>query len=271
MLIHKQKTNLNNFDKYEYYRLSVQSPDVDTEFFEKVYYDFNARKKPETLREDFCGTFLLSCEWVKRGKSYRALAIDLDPEPLDYGRRHNLSKLSTHQQSRLHLVKGDVLDSPTELVDILAAMNFSYFIFKTRSQMKKYLQKAFQGLKKNGVLILDCFGGSLCYDANLEKTKLKNFTYFWEQEGYDPISHEAHFHIHFKPHGKKKIAQVFSYDWRLWTIAELRELLVEVGFSETHVYWEGNNKKGGGNGVFTRAQKGEECQSWIAYITAKKI
>ena len=56
----------------------------------------------------------------------------------------------------------------------------------------------------------------------------------------------------------------------MWSIPELRELLAEVGFKKTHIYWEGTNRKGFGNGIFTRTEKGEPCESWIAYVVAEK-
>ncbi|MEZ0392177.1 MAG: class I SAM-dependent methyltransferase, partial [Pseudobdellovibrionaceae bacterium] len=116
----------------------------------------------------------------------------------------------------------------------------------------------------------DCFGGSQCYDAIEEPTKHRGFTYYWDQTGFDPVSNRALFYIHFKPKGGKKVEKVFTYDWRMWSIPELREILEEVGFKKTHVYWEGTTKAGEGDGIFTRTEKGESCLSWIAYIAAEK-
>ena len=93
-----------------------------------------------------------------------------------------------------------------------------------------------------------------------------NFSYFWDQENYDPITNHAMFHIHFRRHGEAKRKKVFSYDWRLWSIPELRDLLLEAGFSSVKVYWEGTDTEGEGDGEFTEAKVGEECESWIAYI-----
>ena len=70
--------------------------------------------------------------------------------------------------------------------------------------------------------------------------------------------------------GQKKNERVFTYDWRMWSIPELRDILFEVGFKKTHIYWEGTTKAGEGDGNFTRTEKGESCLSWIAYIAAEK-
>ena len=78
------------------------------------------------------------------------------------------------------------------------------------------------------------------------------------------------FYIHFQRTGEEKREKVFSYDWRIWSLAELKDILSEVGFSSSQVYWEGTDEDGDGDGLFTPTEKGEECESWIAYMVAKK-
>jgi SAM-dependent methyltransferase len=257
------------FDKYELYRRSVQSPEDDVVFLRNTYRELK-KKEPKLLREDFCGTFLLSTEWVKLHKNYHAIGLDLDPEPIEYGKSHYLSRLKPEQQKRIQILEKNVLEPGLPSVDLAIAMNFSYFIFKKRETLKNYFYNVFKSLKKDGVFIIDLFGGSLCADENEEVTKYKNFNYYWDQVSFDPVSHHALFHIHFKPKGMKKQERVFTYDWRMWSIPELRELLTECGFKKTHVYWEGTLKNGSGDGHFTRTEKGEACLAWVAYIAAEK-
>ena len=258
-----------DFDKYDLYRRSVQSPDTDVCFLRKVYRDLK-KKDPRIFREDLCGTFALSCEWVRLSPKFQAIGVDLDPEPLEYGRSHNLSKLSEKQQQRIQLFEGNVLAEKLASADISVAMNFSYFIFQNRKIMKEYFLNVLRSVKKDGIFVIDIFGGSLCHDENEEKASHRKFTYYWQQENFDPVTNRAKFHIHYRLHGQAKKERVFSYDWRMWTIPELREILEEVGFKRTHVYWEGTTRKGEGDGVFTRTEKGEACQAWIAYIVAEK-
>lgn len=267
--VHKKGKAEKSFDKYELYRKSVQSAEGDVVFIQNVFKELKG-KKPVSLREDFCGTFGLSCEWVKLNSRYQAFSVDLDPEPIEYGKSHYLGKLKPDQQKRIHLIEGNVLKPGLPKTDIAIAMNFSYFIFRTRSLMKEYFKNSFNSIKPDGIFLLDCFGGSQCYDEIEDLTKHKGFNYYWDQTGFDPVTNRAVFHIHFKPKGQKKIERVFSYDWRLWSIPELRDILEEVGFKKTHVYWEGTTKKGTGDGIFTRTEKGEACLSWIAYIVAEK-
>lgn len=258
-----------SIDKYAYYKESVQNPEGDVEFYLETYQALK-KKKPKTLREDFCGTFAISCEWVKLGKDFEAYGVDLDPEPLKYGKIHYLSELSSDQQKRLNVYNKNVLAPDLPLTDICVAVNFSYYIFKTRKKLLEYFTNANAHLNKNGLFIVDCFGGGQCQAAIEEETVHKNFSYYWDQVNFNPITNEAEFYIHFKPKGQKKIEKVFYYDWRMWTIPELREVLEEAGFKKTTVYWEGTNSKGEGNGIFKPTEQGEECDSWIAYIVAEK-
>jgi hypothetical protein len=263
-----KKTNKFLFDKYELYRKAVQSAEHDVVFIRDTYREIKG-KNAKVFREDFCGTFALSTEWIKMNSLHRSVGIDLDPEPMAYGKSHYLAKLKPDQQRRMQLIEGNVLASNLPKADIVAAMNFSYFCLKQRELVKKYFASVLSSLNKDGIFLVDLFGGSQCYDSIEDTKKVDNFTYYWDQTNFDPVTNEALFHIHFKV-GRKKFEQVFTYDWRLWTIPELREIMSEVGFKKMHVYWEGTAKDGSGSGEFTRVDHGESCQSWIAYIVGEK-
>lgn len=264
----KKSVTGNTFDKYALYREAVQSAESDVRFIRRVYQESRGRD-PKVMREDFCGTFALCCEWVKLNPQFRAVGVDLDPEPLQYGKDNYFSALKPDQQSRLQVHRGDLLKKTWEKSDIAVAMNFSYFIFQTPELLGRYFSNVRKSLNPKGIFLLDLFGGSLCYSANEESTRKKGFTYYWHQESFEPVSNRAKFAIHFKLKGRPKTRRVFTYDWRMWTIPELREALAIAGFKRTHVYWEGTTAQGGGNGVFRRTEKGEDCQSWIAYIAAE--
>ena len=269
----KAPKSLEPFDKYKYYMMAVQSPESDATFLQKVYGECrDALPTAPILREDFCGTFAICCEWVKSGTGYIAYGVDLDPEPLKYGKDHYLSKLTQDEQSRVTIHQADVLSKDLPNADIVAALNFSYFIFKDRSTLKEYFTNVFDTLNEQGILVLDCFGGSKCYEANVEETEYEDekFSYFWDQDTFEPLTNEAQFFIHFKRRGEKKQLGCFSYDWRLWSIPELRDLAKEVGFREVHVYWEGTTDDGEGNGEFTKVDEGEDCESWVAYLAFEK-
>jgi hypothetical protein len=114
------------------------------------------------------------------------------------------------------------------------------------------------------------FGG---WEAQMEvtdKTRNNGFTYIWEQTKYNPLTHLTQFHIHFKIHGAgQTIREAFEYNWRLWTIPEVRELLEEARFRAVDVYWEGiDPDTDEGNGEFTLVQETENCPGWIAMLVA---
>lgn len=257
-----------DFDRYFYYHRAVQAPDVDCAFVAKTYKQLRG-DDARTLREDFCGTFAICCEWVKRSRDNRAIGIDLDQEPIHYGREHYLSKLKSDQQKRVQIFQDSVLTAEVNRADVIAALNFSYYLFKTRLLLRQYFMRARRGLKPKGLLIADCFGGKDCQEGNEEKTNYPGFTYFWEQTNFEPIHNEALFHIHFKRKGEKRREKVFTYDWRMWTIPEIRETMLEAGFTRTHVYWEGTTRSGAGDGNFKRSEKGDECDGWVAYVVGE--
>jgi SAM-dependent methyltransferase len=265
----KKAKKADTVDKYDLYQRAVQAPDADIEFFDQVFEEHNGRK-PLTLREDFCAAFHTCCEWVRTRPENECWGIDLDPEPVEWGKTHNLSKLNEEQKSRIHLVMGDVRDPREDKVDIVAAQNFSYCIFGTRAELRAYFEAARKSLKPGGMLMLDIFGGPESNMPGKEPTKHKGFTYVWHQKEYDAITNRIKCAIHFKFKDGSKIKNAFTYDGRLWTIAELRELLIEAGFTAANAYWEGTEDGDDGelegDGVFTRQEKAENEEAWIAYV-----
>ena len=150
------------------------------------------------LREDFCGTASASCAWVRQGEDYFATGVDFDAEVLDWGLQNRVVQLSEEQRQRVTLIEADVLEGESPPADIVAAFNFSYWIFKTRPQLLAYFKRAHSELKEDGVLFLDSFGGYEAFEECKEKTKHENFTYIWHQAKYHPVTGYMKCHIHFK-------------------------------------------------------------------------
>jgi SAM-dependent methyltransferase len=256
-------------DRHYLYQTAVQSPEADIRFFDRVYGKRRGRK-PSLMREDFCGTAHLSAGWVRTRRKNRAIGVDLDRETLEWGRRYNLAPLGEAAR-RVRLVCADVRRIRKPKVDLVAAMNFSYFVFKDRKTLQKYFEGVRKSLAPGGMLALDIFGGSNSQAEITEKKRLNGFTYVWEQVRFDPISHEVLFHIHFRFHGGGGISRAFVYDWRLWSIPEVREVLREAGFRTVEVYWEGTESDTGeGDGVFRLTRRTTNHPGWIAYIVAWK-
>jgi hypothetical protein len=254
-------------DRHVLYEQSVQDVETEVDFLRSTYLSVRGRPA-ESLREDFCGTAAAACEWVRVSDRHTATGIDIDAEVLSWGRTHNVGRLSDQQKARLRLVEGDVRDAEVEPVDLLVAFNFSYWLFDTRPQMVEYLRKARAGLKDDGLFVCDAFGGSEAFDELKEETEHDDFTYVWHQAKFDPITHAMSCYIHFKFPDGSRLKRAFSYHWRLWTLPEIRELLVEAGFSNVTVYWDFSDEDDESD--YVPAEKGEPDPGWIAYIVAEK-
>jgi SAM-dependent methyltransferase len=258
-------------DKYDLYLKSVQSPDHEAWFFQRIYKSLIG-KKPRVLREDFCGTAAVCCEWVNRHPERRAIGVDLDPEPLAWGREHNLAKLPPAAQARVDLQKADARAVRGPKADIVTAQNFSFYLFMTRDELRAYFRAAYRNLGREGIFVLDMMGGPECMEEDLEETKsFRGFKYIWNQISFDPISHHAEFAIHFRfPDGSEQ-RRAFSYKWRLWTIPEVRELLAEAGFERSVVYWEDTDSETGeGNDTYRPRERASSEATWICYLVGVK-
>lgn len=256
--------------KYHTYEQAVQNPASDIEFITTEYKKF-FQKSPFSLREDFCGTGLMANLWAQESKKHTSYGVDIDPGPMSYGREFHTSKLPQGQQKRIHYIQSDVLKKQKFTTDIICAFNFSYFTFKTRKLLKKYFKRAYQGLNKKGAFFLDLFGGTESYEPSEEETDHGDFSYFWDCDKFNPITNECQYHIHFKfPKNPRKYEKVFSYDWRLWSLAEITEVLEEAGFDEVKTYWEEDGDDEEGSGIFYESKDEENCQSWVTYIAAIK-
>ncbi|MEE9552591.1 MAG: class I SAM-dependent methyltransferase [Gammaproteobacteria bacterium] len=255
-------------DKHKLYEQAVQSVEAEIDFVDETFKSLRNREAI-LLREDFCGTACTSCEWVKRRDNDRAFSVDLDPEVLEWGRNNNIAALTNGQTERIQLLNDNVMSVNVEPVDAILAMNFSYWIFKDRAIMISYFQKVYDDLVDNGIFFLDAFGGYEAFQEMKEDTDNKKFTYIWDQASYNPVNGHCVCKIHFKFKDGSKIKNAFTYEWRLWTLPELTEMLTEAGFKPT-VYWEGTDEDGDGNGVFEPTTEGEADAGWIAYLVAEK-
>jgi SAM-dependent methyltransferase len=257
-------------DRHELYELSVQNVDAEIDFVDRVWERLRGRTA-RTLREDFCGTFAAACEWLRRRDDNTAIGVDLDEEVLDWGRNRNLPTLDDGQRARLEILQRDVRDSGAAGIETVLAMNFSYFLFKTRDELRTYFASVHRDLADDGILICDAYGGSDSYTEMEEERNLDGFTYVWDQNLYDPITGDVVNHIHFRFPDGSEMTKAFTYEWRLWSIPEIRELMLEAGFRKVTVWWEGTDEESGdGDGEFEPAERGEACPGWIAYFTAEK-
>jgi hypothetical protein len=256
-------------DKYDLYQRSVQTPEAEVRFFQRAYRRYH-KQAPRVLREDFCGTFAVSCDWA-RGRDRSAIGVDLDPEPLEWGQRHNAARLPAAARERLSIHREDVRTVATPKADVIAAQNFSMFILRERAELARYCDNVLAHLNPGGIFVIDVMGGAESMNEDYEeKRDCDGFTYIFEQCRFDPISHYAKFHIHFTFPDGSALNKAFTYEWRYWVLPELMELLGERGFSKLEVFWEATDRATGeGNGIFIPRRHAEADPSWVAYLVAR--
>jgi len=262
----KKRLTAKKCDKHWLYEQSVQNPPEEIRFINRVFRKEFGRK-PKFLREDFCGTANLCAWWVKAGPTHTAMGIDLHEPTLNWGREHNLLPLGAAAE-RVTLIQDDVRNVSRPRADVLSAQNFSWWTFKTRKRLRQYLRNAHESLHEEGILLMDIYGGPEAQVPQLEEREQEGFTYVWDQDTFNPISNEIRCLIHFKFPDDSELRRAFRYDWRLWSLPETRDLLAEVGFRKTTVYWEGTDKHGEPNGIFRPSTQGDLAPAWVAYIVA---
>jgi SAM-dependent methyltransferase len=265
-----KRTQADKADRHVLYEAAVQCVESEIDFVDKEFQVLRQRQA-RYLREDFCGTANTSCEWVRRRPGNYATGVDLDAEVLAWGEAHHVQSLKPKQRERIALLEDDVMHATTALQDIVLAMNFSYWLLKERDLLRRYFKRVRDSLVDDGVFFLDCYGGYDAFRVLSEKTKHKNFTYVWEQAAYNPVNGDMRCHIHFRMADGSRLRQAFSYEWRLWTLPELREILAEAGFSRSVVYWQGwDEEQEDGTGEFEVVETADADAGWIAYIAAVK-
>jgi SAM-dependent methyltransferase len=269
----KQKTTTKftakNADKHDLYQRSVQDAEAELKFVDRVFRTRD--RKAMSLREDFCGTALVCARWAESHEERTATGLDLDRDTLDWGLDHNIAPIGA-PAARVRLLEQDVCD-PIKTkrghaeFDVTLALNFSYWVFKTRDALRAYFKNVLRHLKSDGVFILDSYGGWEAQEPMLEPRKIKGgFVYVWDQDGFDPISHDVLNHIHFEFSDGTKLNHAFSYDWRYWSLPEIQEVLLEAGFEQVEVWWDDTADEEEAD--YKPRKHVSNQPGWIAYIVA---
>ncbi|TMQ72530.1 MAG: class I SAM-dependent methyltransferase [Candidatus Eisenbacteria bacterium] len=266
-------------DRHLLYTAAVQHVALDLEHLEEIYGG-GRRRRPTLLREDFCGTAALACGWAASAPDRHACAVDLHGPTLAWARRRRLPALG-EAAARVTLFQADARVVTRPRVDVVTALNFSYWVFKTRRALCAYFTAARRSLNPGGMLLLDAFGGNDAAQALVEASRvaasrgpagerIPPFTFEWEQVSFNPVDHALRCHIHFRLRDGRRIPRAFSYDWRMWTLPELRETLAEAGFDDAAVYvqdWD--DAAGQALASYSRRDRFENQSGWLAYVVGR--
>jgi hypothetical protein len=214
-------------------------------------------------------------EWVRSAKDRTAMGLDLDPEPLSYFDRVHLPELTKDQRRRIRHQKKNVLTPTPEKYDLIAACNFSFFVFQERTTLLKYFRAARASLAPRGALFLEMAGGEgmrewLQEERMFRAPGIGRVRYVWDQMDYDEITGLNDYAIHFQLPNRRWIRDAFTYHWRLWGVREVCEALREAGFRKAQVFWEVADESGKGTGEYAPMDHGDPAHAWIAYVAAVK-
>jgi hypothetical protein len=206
-----------NADRHHLYQRSVQEADAEGRFVARTFERI-AGRKAMSLREDACGTALFCARWVAK-RARTAVGLDLDREVLAWGTEHNLAPLG-ERASSVRLLRQDVRSPCRGRFDVTVALNFSYFVFRTREDLRGYFAGVRRSMAADGIFVLDAYGGYQSWRPQTERRRLVGFTYVWEQASVDPVDHSVVNHIHFEFTNGTRMKRAFTYEWRLWTLPE---------------------------------------------------
>ncbi len=273
----KTLTLAEQADRHILYQDAVQCTETEIEFFDTTYTKIKG-KKPLVMREDFCGTALLSVDWANSDPKRESIGVDICGDTLEWGKLNNITPAGADVEQRISLFQDDVRVISEPKADITCALNFSYCIFKKRDELRSYFESVLKGLNDDGMLILDMFGGTECQDELEEETEMEDYpaTYVWEHANFNPITNDITCHIHFDFDDDSRMEKAFTYNWRLWSLPEITELLTEAGFSKVRIYWEkfeeseDDEDELEGTGEYYEAIEVENQESWMVYIVAEK-
>ncbi|MFT5448424.1 MAG: cyclopropane fatty-acyl-phospholipid synthase-like methyltransferase [Gammaproteobacteria bacterium] len=265
----KAKTLAQKADRHVLYQDSVQCVEAEIDFVDDTFKKIRGRNAI-TLREDFCGTANTSCEWVRRREGNSAIGVDLDAEVLEWGAKNNIADLgdAAHQ---ITLYEQNVLDVRHEPVDTVLAMNFSYWILNERASLRRYFRQVRDAMVNDGIFFLDCYGGYEAQREMRERSENDGYTYVWDQAHFNPVNAHMRCYIHFHFPDGSKMNKAFTYDWRLWSLPEITELLKEAGFAKVSAWWQGwDENEQDGDGEYEPVEEADADAAWVCYIVAEK-
>lgn len=257
-------------DKHLLYQLSVQDPAFEVEFAIKQYKKRRGRK-PTLLREDFCGTAAVACQWVQTDPTFRAIGLDLDEPTLDWARTHNLENLGAARE-RIKLRRRDVRSVTNPKADVIQAFNFSSYLFYPVSELVRYFRCVRRSLAPGGIFMVDGYGGWESQQVLREQRTIKGpggtFGFIWDQANFNPINNRALCYIHFEFKNGKMWKRAFTYDWRVYSPVEVCDALDAAGFRNIEVFWDVEEDENKSDFRPASKLKLTNCPGWLSYVIA---
>lgn len=241
-------------DRFDLYELTVQSPRHVSAFLRGVHPG-----RPVVLREDFCGTAAVARRWIedarRLGESARAVGVDSDPDAIARARdaaQRDGSAASITFNFIDCLAAGHGRD---DACDVAFVGNFSIGYLHDRGTLVQYLKATCARLSLGnsgfggGVFVCDTYGGASAFKlGGFERRHPSRgrevIHYIWNHDKADPttsmVENSISFRVEVDGEIVAELPRAFTYHWRLWSIAELREAMLEAGFARSEVYTDVN-------------------------------
>ncbi|MGI9310825.1 MAG: class I SAM-dependent methyltransferase [bacterium] len=251
-------------DRHDLYQRSVQSPQHDAALLQRLYRQARGASAHH-LREDFCGSAATLRAWLAQGADFTGEGYDIDPDALDWAARHHFRNARVRR--RVNLRAADARARSRVAPDIRCAFNFSYWIFRERTEMLDYFRTARDDLGVGGVLALDLHGGGEAFSEEEQVTDCGDFEVVCHQTDVCPVDHSANLALHFRFPDGSQMRDAFRYRWRIWSLPEIADLLREAGFADIRVHWcieEGDDCR------YEMTRFGHNDPAWLACLAALK-
>ncbi len=197
---------------------------------------------PRVLGEDFSAAAAVSRCWLAQVPRSTAIAADLDQACLDRAR-------ALCANPRLHIRRCNVLTStpPGPKPDLIFVGNFSICEIHARKSLVAYFRRCRSRLADKGVFVCDIYGGESAFRTGhvqrmheVPGDDRMRIRYTWQQRHADPITAMVENALQFRVLRSNEVinelTDAFVYRWRLWSLSELREAMLEAGFARVEVF-----------------------------------
>lgn len=250
-------------DRFDLYEAAVTAPGPMAKFLRAVHGG-----SPRVLGEDFSGTAALARAWVELDTRHAAVAVDKDRTVVA---RISEACAESFPHSRFRAIASNVLRVKSKC-DIIAATNFPICYWHTRRDLVRYLKHVRSRLNPRGVFVADLYGGSDSFTTGTTKVRVPTrwgaMEYSFEQRAADARTGRVLNALHFRI-GKRTIRDAFVYDWRLWSIPELADAMMEAGFRGVEIYDSLGDAEDQDGNVYVRPAE-ELSDPFVVYVAAKR-
>ena len=245
-------------NRFDLYTACAQAPEQLVAVLRAIHGN-----DPIVLGEDFSGAARLSAAWLASVPGGRAVAVDHDADAIGL----------IEPRDGLVVLHGDVIDAVDcriHAADVVHAGNFSIGEWHRRTQLMNYLRHARRRLGDGGVFACDVYGGETAFACGSVIQECLGpggevITYTWEQRRADPLTGLVENVMHFEvtdPDGRSESHRdAFTYRWRLWSIAELRDAMHASGFARVDVYPKIPDAMDGDGNAFVEPFSGDDLDA----------